>query len=202
MKLKICGCSIEQFYPGLFNLADVDYFGFIFYTGSPRFVIQTPVISAKKVGVFVNSDSEFILKKVKEESLDVIQFHGTESPDEIRRIKVDIIKWKAFGIRNASDFEQCTAYEGIVNAFLFDTKSSQYGGTGKSFDWEILEVYQGETPFILSGGISIEQVNRIKKIKHPKLIGIDINSQFEIAPKQKNIPLIETFIKQLKHEND
>lgn len=201
MKLKICGCSTEQFYSGLFDLGEVDYFGFIFYSGSPRFVTQTPVISAKKVGVFVNAHPDFIREKIKTENLHAIQFHGTESPSDIQKIKSDIKKWKAFGIQNASDFKQCKAYEGKVDAFLFDTKSSRFGGTGNSFDWEVLNDYQGKTPFFLSGGISIEQVNRLKKIDHPQLIGVDLNSRFEIAPKQKNVPLIESFIQQLKHEN-
>lgn len=201
MKLKICGCSTEQFYPGLFDLDEVDYFGFIFYPDSPRFVEHTPGISQKKVGVFVNASSEFILHKIKEEALDVVQFHGNESAKEIRKIKANVTKWKALGIQNASDFEACKVYEGIVDAFLFDTKSPQYGGTGTSFDWEILNEYTGEAPFFLSGGISIGHVDRIRKIQHPKFIGVDLNSRFEIAPKQKNVPLIESFIKQLKHEN-
>lgn len=201
MKLKICGCSSEQFYPGLFDLDEVDYFGFIFYPGSPRYVEHTPGISKEKVGVFVNASSEFIHQKIKEEALNVVQFHGNESAKEIRKIKANVTKWKALGIQSASDFEACKAYEGIVDAFLFDTKSKQYGGTGKSFDWEILEEYTGETPFFLSGGISIGHVDRIQKMQHPQFIGIDLNSLFEIAPKQKNVPLIETFIKQLKHEN-
>ncbi|WP_300659689.1 phosphoribosylanthranilate isomerase [Fluviicola sp.] len=201
MKLKICGCSAEQFYPGLFDLDEVDYFGFIFYPGSPRYVEHTPGISKEKVGVFVNASSGFIHQKIKEEALNVIQFHGNESAKEIRKIKTNVTKWKALGIQNTSDFEACKVYEGIVDAFLFDTKSPHYGGTGKSFDWGILEEYTGETPFFLSGGISIGHADRIRKIQHPKLIGIDLNSRFEIAPKHKNVPLIETFIKQLKHEN-
>lgn len=201
MKLKICGCSSEQFYNGLFHLPEVDYFGFIFYPGSPRFVTETPAIAAKKVGVFVNAHPDFILEKIKEESLDVIQFHGTESARDIREMQLKITKWKAFGIRNASDFLQCKAYEGIVDAFLFDTKTTLFGGSGKSFDWELLNDYQGNTPFFLSGGISIQHVNRIKQLNHPKFIGIDVNSRFEIALKQKNVPLIQSFIQQLKHEN-
>ncbi len=198
MKIKICGCSSEQFYSGLFDLDKVDYFGFIFYPGSPRYVSQTPKISGKKVGVFVNATQEFILEKIQKESLDVIQFHGTESPADIRKIKANVMKWKAFGIQNSGDFEQCKAYEGIVDAFLFDTKSPQFGGTSKVFNWELLDEYKGEMPFFLSGGISKEHVDRLKKIDHPQLIGIDLNSRFEIAPKQKDVPLIESFIKQLK----
>ncbi|MNU82356.1 N-(5'-phosphoribosyl)anthranilate isomerase [compost metagenome] len=201
MKLKICGCSSEQFYPGLFDLNEVDYFGFIFYPNSPRYVIHTPDVSGEKVGVFVNADPAFIHQKIAEEALNVIQFHGNESAKEIQKMKVGITKWKAFGIQNPSDFDACKAYEGIVDAFLFDTKSPQFGGSGKSFNWEILDEYTGETPFFLSGGISIGHADRLKKIQHPKLIGIDLNSCFEIAPKQKNVPLIESFIKQLKHEN-
>ena len=201
MKLKICGCSPEQFYPGLFDLSEVDYFGFIFYPGSPRFVDHTPRISKEKVGVFVNAHPEFIHQKINEEALNVIQFHGNESAKEIRKVNADVLKWKAIGIQNASDFRACKAYEGIVDAFLFDTKSPQYGGTGKPFDWGMLDEYTGETPFFLSGGISIAHVDRIRKIQHPQFIGIDLNSRFEITPKQKNVPLIESFIKQLKHEN-
>lgn len=198
MKIKICGCSSEQFYPGLFILDEVDYFGFIFHPDSPRYVTQTPKIPQKKVGVFVNAPSEYVLQKITEEGLDVIQFHGTESPKDILKIGADIVKWKAFGIQTPGDFKQCKSYEGIVDVFLFDTKSPQFGGTGKAFNWELLNEYKGKTPFFLSGGISAQHVERLKKLNHPKLIGIDLNSRFEIAPKQKNVPLIESFIKQLK----
>ncbi len=200
MQVKICGCSPGQLDPRLFELQAVDYFGFIFYPGSPRYVEHTPEIPGKKVGVFVNAHPEFILRKTAEEALDVIQFHGDESPEAIRNIATGAAKWKALGIQQVSDLEACKAYEGIIDLLLFDTKSTQYGGTGTAFDWNILEAYTGKTPFFLSGGISIEQAERIRNMQHPQLLGVDLNSRFENAYNQKNIPLIESFIKQLNYE--
>mgnify|MGYP000110988357 CR=1 FL=1 len=76
---------------------------------------------------------------------------------------------KAFQIATACDLEQTTDYEGRVDYFLFDTKSNSYGGSGKQFDWSILEAYQGETPFLLSGGIRPESVEAIRSFRHPPL---------------------------------
>jgi len=96
------------------------------------------------------------------------------------------------------NFSTTEPYEGTVDYFLFDTKTKQHGGSGKKFDWEILEKYNGETPFFLSGGIGPDDAENIKQISHPKLAGVDLNSGFEDEPGLKNIEKLKQFIIELK----
>ena len=84
--------------------------------------------------------------------------------------------------------------------FLFDTRCASYGGSGQAFDWSLLERYEGETPFLLSGGLRPESLDAIKAFHHPRLTGIDLNSGFESAPGIKDDQLLRTFIKQLKQQ--
>jgi len=106
--------------------------------------------------------------------------------------------FKAFSIAERKDLEATQAYEGTCDYFLFDSKTLGYGGSGKQFNWAILENYTGKTPFFLSGGIGPDDVEKIKAFNHPKLVGIDVNSQFEIRPAHKNAALLQTFIQALK----
>lgn len=200
MLLKVCGCGSVAENPELFDLDGVDYFGFIFYSKSPRYVESTPCVPVQKAGVFVNENPDLILHRISEEQLSIVQFHGTENPEEIRQLKSPVTKWKAFGIQSPSDFSICADYEGVVDCFLFDTKTEHFGGSGTSFNWGLLDTYKGKTPFILSGGISMAHLEQISQLNHPQLIGIDINSRFEIAPKQKDIELLKAFIKHFKND--
>ena len=88
-------------------------------------------------------------------------------------------------------------YEGLVDYFLFDTKGKNVGGNGEKFDWSVLDAYNGDTPFLLSGGIGPNDAERILNYQHPKCIGIDLNSKFEDEPALKNIQKLKTFIEQL-----
>ena len=84
---------------------------------------------------------------------------------------------------------------------LFDTKCKSIGGSGEQFNWDILNHYQGNIPFLLAGGIGLEDVDRLLAWHHPMWIGIDINSRFEEAPAMKNVEAITQFIKQIRsHE--
>ena len=82
--------------------------------------------------------------------------------------------------------------------FLFDTKCSSAGGNGEQFDWSILNDYDGDVPFLLSGGIGPDDVEKIKSFNHPKFAGIDLNSCFEIEPGLKDVEKLKKFISQLK----
>ena len=82
--------------------------------------------------------------------------------------------------------------------FLFDTKCDTVGGSGQHFDWSVLERYDGNTPFLLSGGIGPEDVEKVKSFHHPKCVGIDINSRFETEPGMKDVDLLRSFISQVK----
>lgn len=106
---------------------------------------------------------------------------------------------KAFQIRCRESFVGCRDYENAVDLLLFDTASAGYGGSGSSFDWLWLRSYTGALPYILSGGISIENIDDVLKIEDPRLWGVDLNSRFERAPAIKDIELLDRFINQLKH---
>ncbi len=180
----------------------IDMMGLIFYPLSPRNAcgISSDSLSSipervQKVGVFVNEEKEIILSKIQELGLQMAQLHGNESPETCLSLKekgYPVIK--AFSIESANDFIPTNKYEGTCDYFLFDTKSPVYGGSGKHFDWNMLNHYKGKTPFFLSGGINIEDVERIKNIQHEQLFALDLNSRFESAPGLKNIELIHTFI--------
>lgn len=206
MKIKICGLKFESNILGLSKL-EPDYMGFVFWEKSKRLVIgSTPNLSQtkiKKTGVFVNADFEKIKDKVRVHKLEAIQLHGLESPEFCEKIKdlgVEIIK--AFSIDENFNFNVLEKYELCSDYFLFDTKGKSPGGNGISFDWEILRNYKYEKKFFLSGGISIESINAIKKIKKLSLplFCVDINSRFELNPGEKNIELIKSFKNRLENE--
>jgi phosphoribosylanthranilate isomerase len=203
MKIKVCGMKYPDNISEL-ALLPIDYIGLIFYSKSPRYIDNggIPDTIQKKVGVFVNSSKDYILAKIGQYNLDILQLHGNESPElckELNNIRPVI---KAFSISDISDFEQTKDYEGSCDYFLFDTKTSYYGGSGKKFDWNILDCYRGNTSFFLSGGISIEDAGTIRELKHPRLYSIDLNSRFETEPGLKDINLLQQFIKALKNEQD
>ena len=206
MKIKICGLKFESNILGLSKL-EPDYMGFIFWEKSKRLVIDsTPNLSQtkiKKTGVFVNADFEKIKDKVRVHKLEAIQLHGLESPEFCERTKnlgVEIIK--AFSVDENFNFNILEKYELCSDYFLFDTKGKSPGGNGISFDWEILRNYKYEKKFFLSGGIGIESISAIKKIKNLSLplFCVDINSRFELNPGEKNIELIKSFKNSLENE--
>lgn len=208
MKIKVCGMKYPDNIKDLGTLP-IDFMGMIFYQKSPRYVdsltlsdLQVLPRYIERVGVFVNAEIDFIMEKTNEYSLDLIQLHGNETPEFCKELNKTLPIIKAFSISESSDIEQTKAYEGLWGYFLFDTKTPQYGGSGQKFDWSILDTYTGNTPFLLSGGISISDVNEIRGIKHPQFYGIDLNSKFEKEPGLKDITLLQQFIKELKYEQD
>lgn len=194
----------------------INWIGLIFYGRSPRAVNNNdwttthpallketlsllPGLPVKKVGVFVNATKEQILETATHYLLDYIQLHGNESPrfcHTLQKRGYRVIK--VFSIASAADLVNTGAYEGYADFFLFDTKCSGYGGSGKSFDWSVLDSYIGETPFLLSGGINPESAAAIRSFEHPRLAGIDLNSGFETAPGKKDAGSLTLFLEQLK----
>ncbi len=160
----------------------------------------------KFVGVFVNDSAQNIITRVVNFKLDLVQLHGDESPTFIRNVRSTIvgginpsIKFiKAISVENADDFSKCDEYEGVVDYFLFDTKCAGRGGSGQHFDWSLLENYRGSTPFLLSGGIGVDDADSLKRLNLPQMMGIDINSRFETEPGVKDIDKIKTFVDNLE----
>ena len=175
-----------------------DFIGFIFYDKSKRFVADFPQIeipsTTKKVGVFANETIEEIIEKVNQHTLDFVQLHGNETQEYCSALSAKNIKIiKAFSVGENFDFNATLLFEKHVSLFLFDTKGKNYGGNGIKFNWDLLQNYTGKIPFLLSGGISINDAEEIKKFKHPAFLGIDINSGFELEPGLKNIKEIKEF---------
>ncbi|ANH60351.1 phosphoribosylanthranilate isomerase [Dokdonia donghaensis] len=188
-----------------------DYLGFIFYEKSKRdfgnLAIPELPEGIDRVGVFVDADIAFAKAKITQHNLNVIQLHGSESPEYIKELQACLVEcsrdlkiWKVFGIKDSFDFEQLTPYEGLVDAFLFDTKGKEKGGNGYTFDWSVLKNYTSQTPIVLSGGIGLEEVEKVKEILATDLpiIALDVNSKFEDKPGLKNIEKLTEFKKVLQ----
>ncbi len=203
-KIKICGMKYPD---NIHHLAALqpDFIGFIFYEKSKRFIgndlnIKDLYIDKriKKTGVFVNASEAYILKNINKHGLDLVQLHGNESPEFCQSLYEKGIKIsKAFQIDDDFDFTKLNRYKKVCDYFLFDTKTKNYGGSGRKFDWEILQAYDNEKPFFLSGGIDIEDVSSISKLKNMNIFAIDINSKFEIKPGVKDIGKIGMFMELL-----
>ena len=178
----------------------IDWMGFIFWPKSSRYVAERPTYlptRCKRVGVFVDEQIEQVRHIAEDYALDIIQLHGNESPEYARTLGGRTLI-KAFNIATADDLAQTRPYEGIVDLFLFDTKGRTVGGNGEKFDWTVLEFYQGATPFLLSGGIGPDDAERIRAFRHPRCIGIDLNSRFEVSPAFKDIDRLRGFVKQIR----
>ncbi|MDO5570453.1 MAG: phosphoribosylanthranilate isomerase [Bacteroidales bacterium] len=201
MKIKVCGLKNPENMSSV-DRCEVDYVGMIFYSKSKRFVENVmPPTFAERVGVFVNESKEIIDDMIKRYNLSVIQLHGSEKPEFCRLIKENGAKViKAISIEDESDIELSYDYQNddCCDFLLFDTKCKTYGGSGRQFDWSIVENYKGRKPFFISGGIGVENAGEIKKIRNENFYGVDLNSRFEIEPGIKNIPLLKKFIEEIR----
>lgn len=201
MFIKVCGMKQAA------NILEVaalrpDMMGFIFYSASPRYagelneeVIRHLPPSIRRVGVFVNETEKGILEKVERYNITVLQLHGDESAELCRKLHLDGLQViKAMGINTVEDLKTAEQYQASCDMLLFDTKSRSYGGTGRGFDWNILKHYDGKLPFMLSGGISTTDLEKLINFNHPRFAGVDLNSCFEITPGAKDVSLLRHFI--------
>ncbi|MBK8653292.1 MAG: phosphoribosylanthranilate isomerase [Haliscomenobacter sp.] len=214
LMVKVCGMRDPD---NILELAAIapDMIGFIFYPKSPRYVkgaklekwLASPASrrlqGIKRVGVFVNSEIEDVLNRVHDYELDFVQLHGDESPAYCAELmnlwsmtsmrRAELIK--AFSVGDGFSFDEVAAFAPFCKWVLFDTKGQQgYGGTGQSFDWSLLESYQGPCPFLLSGGIGPDSAGALDQFRHPLFAGIDLNSRFESAPGMKDVQGIDSFL--------
>ena len=219
MKIKVCGMRDGENIRRVAALG-VDWIGMIFWDKSPRYVTMiptdagiipdradtTPKTDIKRVGVFVDEMPQNIITRAVNFELDLIQLHGHETPTMIRNlrrtldpdIRPGIQFIKAISVSCRDDIAAYKPYEDCVDYFLFDTKCPTVGGSGAQFNWSVLEAYDGNKPFLLSGGIGPDDAERVKAFHHPQCIGIDLNSRFETAPGVKDVDLLRTFIQHIK----
>ncbi len=223
MVIKVCGMRDARNIREVSQLG-VDMIGMIFYPKSPRYVeMQSShagiipdyakedisIDSSKtpaRVGVFVDDMVQNIVTRVVNYHLDYVQLHGNEPREMCENLRstldpdirpgIKIIK--AISVSDASDIQKYKEYVGAVDLFLFDTKCKTVGGSGQQFDWQVLEQYDGEVPFLLSGGIGPEDASRLHAFHHPKCIGIDLNSRFEIEPGVKDVEKLKGFLNEIQ----
>jgi phosphoribosylanthranilate isomerase len=206
MQIKICGMRDAQNIQDLLELQP-DYIGFIFYPNSKRFIsidaflaLNLDSYTTQKVGVFVNEDIKKVIQIATLAELDYIQLHGDETVEYCENLKyLDFKIIKAFGIHEKFDFQVLNEYQEVCEYFLFDTKTNEYGGSGKTFDWKLLDQYSLNKKIFLSGGLKLEHLASIKSLPYySKIQALDFNSQLEISPTFKNIQLCSALISEIK----
>lgn len=220
MKIKVCGLRKPDNIRAVAALG-VDFIGFIYAEKSPRSVYDDFDIdefwmqeaarpslpkNVDKVGVFVNQDIMDVASTLVGAGLTYIQLHGNETKRYIKELRnnlsainkdhVKIIK--ALSVETEDDVKRWREYRNAADVLLFDTKGKAAGGNGKQFDWSVLEAYDGDIPFLLSGGIGPDDVERVLGFHHEQCVGIDLNSRFETEPGVKDVELLRTFIEQIR----
>lgn len=208
MLIKVCGINDLQNFEAISELR-IDMVGLNFYEPSKRYLgevskdmastIQESTIT--KVGVFVNQSIDALQRAKHTYRLEYLQLHGGEDIKYCRKAREISKVIKVFGIDSTFDFCDVAEYD-FCDLFLFDTKDVQHGGSGRKFEWKKLMEYKGSTPFLLAGGISPMDANEILDINHPALLGVDINSQFEVRPGVKDIAKVVAFSSILQSMNN
>ena len=206
LEIKVCGMTQEA------NIAEVssllpDYLGFILFDRSPRCcrgmdpgLPDSLPSGVQPVLVTVDMPVEELVSEARSLGIRTLQLHGSESPETCRRLKAaGFTIWKAVPVSSTSDFAALERYAGTVDRFLFDTSSPLRGGSGRKFDWSLLDSYSLSVPFMLSGGIGPDDAGSISELRHPMLAGIDVNSRFETAPGVKDAALIKSFIEKIRN---
>jgi len=202
VRVKICGITnLEDARASLD--AGCDALGFVFYKNSPRYIsAEKAMLLIKKlpsflikIGVFVNSREGTIRRIAKMCHLNILQFHGDESPEFCRRFKGYKIV-KAFRIKDKIDLPQILRYKTF--AYQFDTfVKSKPGGTGKKFNWGLLKYLEDiKHPIFLSGGLTKKNVRKAIEIIRPDWV--DVSSSVELKPGKKNHKKVKDFIKAAK----
>lgn len=211
MRIKVCGMTSAEQVEKLDEMG-VEFAGFIFYPKSPRYVYKfmpRPAIKKirgkgiNKVGVFVNAPVEEVLEAVDDCGLYIVQLHGDETPRYCEKIANYVTVVKAFRLREDDNvLWKIKDYRDIADMFLFDTEGAGYGGTGKKFDWTLLQGLNIGKPFFLSGGIDPGDTDKLKSFAADPvakdLFSLDVNSKFELSPGVKDMNKLADFITSIK----
>jgi phosphoribosylanthranilate isomerase len=192
MKIKICGNTDQANLKMVLKYAP-DMVGFIFYPPSPRYVPPDAEVfkldtgTVLRVGVFVDNSVSQILTVVKKCSLGGVQLHGIYPPDTAMTLKLACPFLKVIQVVHASeraDVEGVARIADDVDWILFDTPGPLHGGHGRKFEWSLLGSYGGIKPFMIAGGVGLDNVGLLPH--HHNLYGVDINSTVEDHPGMKN----------------
>ena len=213
VKIKFCGLRIPEEVRWAEELK-ADFIGFNLYPQSPRYAppdqlkeLVKEAQSCQKVALFVNSEPDEIVRLVKDAGLDLVQLHGDESPEFCQEIKTKTGKpiIKAFRLATAEDLEVLKRYQDSVDCFLLDTKSvldtksdSLYGGTGKTFPWELaLSAKKVGLPIFLAGGLTPENVAEACRQVNP--FAVDTASGVEERTGVKSRGKMTLFVRNARH---
>ena len=208
-QVKICGLRTPEALNTAID-AGADMLGFIFYEPSHRYIApeHVPTLLASNkgfaannsqaimpdlVGVFVNKEADFINEVVERAGLNFVQLHGDESPEFCQRINRPVIK--AIPLRSEADKSRVNAYRQVAWRILLDTPTAQWGGTGVTHDWQLAHDIARETPILLAGGLTPENV--AEAIRQVRPWGLDVSSGVE-TNKQKNVEKIRAFIARVR----
>jgi phosphoribosylanthranilate isomerase len=206
MEIKVCGMRERVNCQQLATSVVPDWMGLIFYPKSPRYVQEEESnwisnLSLKKVGVMVDELHAVMLQKISTFGLSVLQLHGGESVALVQELKAttEVEIWKVISVGESIPWKSMEAFVPHVDRFLFDTASASKGGSGKQFDWGFLEDYPFEKGFMLSGGLTAAHAAAIRDLagRIPQLLGVDLNSGFELAPGLKDISALQAFKQEL-----
>lgn len=208
LDVKICGLKTQAALEAALA-GGASHVGFIFFRKSPRYVdpaeagrLRQFAGKAKAVAVTVDADDETLDAIVEAMRPDMLQLHGSESPERVAALKArhGLPVMKAFSLRVASDLDAIQPYRGVAGRFLFDAKppagSELPGGNGVSFDWRILTGLDAGIDYMLSGGLSAANVGEALRLAAPP--GLDVSSGVESAPGVKEPALIAEFFRAIR----
>jgi phosphoribosylanthranilate isomerase len=203
VKVKICGITnLEDARQAIESGAT--FIGFNFYKGSPRYVtpgaarriLQRLPKKTKSVGVFVNEPEEKMLAIARQTGLNYLQLHGEESPKTVARLKRTLPVIKAVRVRSSSSIAKLARYK-HVSAFLLDGfDRRRHGGSGASFDWEIVRRAKPAGHIFLAGGLTPGNVARA--IRSAKPYAVDVCSGVEAKPGKKDPALVKSFVRAVR----
>lgn len=202
IKIKICGITNKIDAVAAADLG-VDMLGFVFYKKSKRYVeplaaediINELPPGMIKVGVFVDEKKEKVLETAQDVSLNMLQFHGDETPDYCASFRDKYGVIKAFRLKDKKDLKKINDYD--VDYYLLDTyRPDSIGGTGEVFDWKMLKDFEILKPVILSGGLT--PLNAGKAIKEVVPYGVDVSTGVETKPGKKDISLMKKFVENVR----
>lgn len=195
--IKICGISDLNFLNEVIQINEINYLGFIFYENSPRNVTKDLLNDIKRfdfkdkrpVCVFVNASSEFIKESISYFKDPLLQFHGDETNQFCSSFKKDF--WKVIHVKSIESIDRIEEYPDASAILLENYKKDQFGGTGESFDWNIVKKANFSKKIVLSGGINVKNVDNAISTQ-PWCI--DINSGVESSIGIKNITLVNKIL--------
>ncbi|HIP08521.1 MAG TPA: phosphoribosylanthranilate isomerase [Rhodospirillales bacterium] len=211
VEVKICGLDRPETVDGAVN-AGAEMLGFVFYPPSPRNLTASAAsrltnrvpASVKRVGLFVDPTDEMITTVLSQNVLDLIQLHGNEPPERVTEIKgftsLEVIK--VLKISDFYDLRYVSIYQGVADWLMFDAlapkdmKGALPGGNALSFDWNILARANIPTPWILAGGLNLENVKEAMSTSGAKVV--DVSSGVEKLPGVKCVEKIKSFIRAVK----